>query len=120
MGVVQNRHVDITIVCHLVIAYLSFQLINAMSSSVKYGGSLVVKIGGGLNSTGCSRLEFRDLMDSYLAFQSTASCSATRCLSSLLAHSTLATSSATWSLHRIVICRSTGRHAKLGNTGTPL
>ena len=32
MGVVLNRHVDITIVCHLVIAHLSFQLINAMSS----------------------------------------------------------------------------------------
>jgi hypothetical protein len=77
MGVIPNRHVVINIVCHLVIAYLSFQLINAMSSSVKYGGSLMATIGGGLNSTGCSRMEFRDLTDSsYLAFQSTASWSA--------------------------------------------
>jgi hypothetical protein len=53
IGVVLNRQLDITIVCHLAIAYLSFQLINGMSSSVKYGGSLLEKIGGGLYSTRC-------------------------------------------------------------------
>jgi len=53
MGVVLNRQLDITIVCNLAIVYLSFQLINGMPSLVKYGGSLLEKIGGDLYSTRC-------------------------------------------------------------------